>query len=378
MDMGTMRRPVAVCVSLLLTSCTNGGAERTAPASPRPNAIESNGWLITSLPPDCHGIDEPFPEGEVTFAKEGAVYTVREDGVARCLFGDVESHSLSWGALGERALVDGKALSDGSTSPVPIEVRQETWSRPTGKAVIYISHDLEQLLKVELGDKKPRDISFLSEHHDVAYHPAGTHIAVSGIDDAGNYGLYIATNEGREIQLIARGESAGYIDQLSFSHGGRKLFFTADHGSEIHLHQLSLVDGTRSGSMEDALLDVRLKTLVTTTRGINSLVISPFDGAIAYESRCKIHLMADHRGGNAEPVRLPGDRPVRPVGWMPDGKLAYLEFEKRCDETAGDLHLLDPSTTEVEQIVQDVYAAAVRVALPPPPRPPERASGVVA
>src|SRR5688500_335146 len=90
------------------------------------------------------------------------------------------------------------------------------------------------------------DISFLQRHDAVTYHPAGEHIATSGLAADGSYGLHLATNVGGEPMLLARGEAARFITNLYFSENGLWLYYTAKHGPEDwHLHRLLIGQDAR-------------------------------------------------------------------------------------------------------------------------------------
>lgn len=377
--MGVKKIFAGIGAVLVFGACTGDEQPLQRADGPEQGISTEEPWMVASLSDTCRWTAAPSPDGEITFTKEGGLHSVAPDGVVRCLKDGTESHSLAWGPTGDRVLVYGKAEAGKREAIVPGDVREETWSRPTGRAVVYISHDFASLLKVEVGKKRVRDISFLAEHHDVTYHPAGTHLAVSGVAEDGSYGLYLADNEGNDPQLLARGEKAEFISQLSFSHGGRKLYFTADHGDEFHLHELVLVPGRRAGSTDDDVHETRLRTLLESSKAINSVTVSPFSRALAFEVDCRVHVMGmaePEEAGSTQPRPTQG-QPARPIGWMPDGGLVYLTFP-RCDESTGDLYLLEAQQLRARKVVQDVGAAAVRSELPPPPKPPEPADEVVA
>jgi hypothetical protein len=62
--------------------------------------------------------------------------------------------------------------------------------------------------------------------------------------------------------------------------------------------------------------------------------------------------------------------PSEPIGWLPDGRLVFLQAD-RCADKPGKLAIYDDGTVEELSPEFDVGDAAVRAALPPPPKPPE-------
>ncbi|MDH3463336.1 MAG: hypothetical protein OEM32_06920 [Acidimicrobiia bacterium] len=72
---------------------------------------------------------------------------------------------------------------------------------PNRLEVLAISPN--RLWKVGVGDLSEIDITFLSENLDAAYHPAGEHLLAFGTDADGQYGLWLATNQGTDPLLLA-------------------------------------------------------------------------------------------------------------------------------------------------------------------------------
>jgi hypothetical protein len=243
-------------------------------------------------------------------------------------------------------------------------VESISWSRPTGRAIVYVSEG--RLLKVDAFGDKPQDISFLSEHDEVVYHPAGTHIAVTGTADDGTYGLWLATNVGKEPQLLAIGEDALRIFSLSFAHDGTTMYYAAEHEDRYDVHALRLALQDEEGRTRDA----ELTTLDSAAAEMGDVVASAFAaGTIAYSvGSCdegkKIRIWdgsVTELGG--ELARLS----TEPVGWLPGGELVVFARPSGCE---GDGTLYTWEAGEASPLIEGVSAAGIRAVLPPPPPPP--------
>jgi hypothetical protein len=117
-------------------------------------------------------------------------------------------------------------------------------------------------MKVDAFGEEPYDISFLADHDEVVYHPAGTHVATTGTDGDGTYGVWLATNLGEEPQLLAIGEDARRIFSLGFRHDGTTLYYAAEHDDRYDVHALRLALQDPEGNKRGAELD----TLDSATR----------------------------------------------------------------------------------------------------------------
>lgn len=376
-----MRLSALLLVGALLGGCQPSELDQRPPTSGS-SATEPIGAAVQNLPAACRRWQGKPSGAEISFAKDGRLFALDPDSHdVRCI-GRRTSYRMSWGAQGDRLLLTSgrsSVYSDSARHELPGDQRETTWSRPTGTSVVYVSHDFNDLLKEEIGTGEVTDISFLEEHHDVTYHPAGTHIAVSGTR-GGEVGLFLATNEGTEVQQIVRGEEARFIDGLAFSHDGRHLYFRGDHGDHHDLHAVRLATGEQSGDVERELSAGDLKTIDSGDRA-GYFAVSPFSRTrrILYAGGCR-------QGDTEAAVLIRGQRSpleaelgaIDPVGWLPDHSVTFLAYgSERCDESGkGDLYRWHDGT--ITLLVTDVDAAAVRAVLPDPPDPPARSSGVVA
>jgi hypothetical protein len=270
---------------------------------------------------------------------------------------DVGAGTLSWGPQGDRVLVGSleSIFTSGKRVREPRGVLSPAISYPTGRSIVYISAD-HRLRKVPATGGSPIDISFLSRHDEVVYHPAGTHIAVVGKAKDGTYGIWRATNLGKDPQPLTRAETARRLYSLTYNNDGT-LYFAADHRDHFDVHSLRP--------------DNNIDTEYSGQRSVTSIVPSPFDidrlaygtGSCETRTNTRIRLMAVVRnlGG-----RL-GRNSTRPAGWLPDGRLVVLARAHGCDGPA-DVYLWSPKKTT--RVATNAERTAVRAALPPPPPPP--------
>jgi hypothetical protein len=392
-----MRRIVGLLVlSVLVAACT---PEPEPPAdviaSIEPTVEESGSPSPDETPSaddSCDGLGLPPARGQITFLSEGRLIGVSPRGLRRTCLADLNSELLSggpfhnWNAPADRLILAGNLIGpDAAIDPLPPKWHASEWSRPTGASLIRITRD-GRLEKRSLEDGSVTDISFLAHHDDVAYHPAGTHLAVSGEAEDGSYGVYITTNVGTEPQLLARGEESRYVDQLVFSEGGRSLYFVADHGKKVHLHRLSLNPPSEgdTGTVQEVEFDT-----LSVADSISNLVVSPFTppDAIAWTENgdCAAgqpsRLRSEGTGTIAEP-HIPADlmdRSIVPIGFLPSLRLVVHARSTGCSTAQpGEIYVLGRSGAPTFIEDQEVAAASVRLAHGPPPPPPDIEQEVVA
>lgn len=244
--------------------------------------------------------------------------------------------------------------------------------------MVYVTHDYRGLVKQDVATGRVTEISFLPFHFDVAYHPAGTHIAVAGENDRGEVGLFLATNEGTDVQQVVRGERAKHIDGLVFSEDGRRLYFRAQHEDSIDLHWVEIRTGAETADTDSALGAMDLHTIYSGETSAN-FAVSSFTRAprVLYatcagdDRSARVWLGSDERTMDAS---VGG---VAPVGWLPDDSAVFIAYDARCDEFGeGDLYTWKGGVSTL--LVENVDAAAVRAQVPTAPDPPAAAQGVVA
>jgi hypothetical protein len=226
------------------------------------------------------------------------------------------------------------------------------WSYPTGTAVLQIDQD-GHLLRIPSEGGNPLDITFLAHHDTAIYHPAGTHVVSSGRSADGTYGLWLATNRGANMRLLARGETAHLISNLVFT-ANHKLLFVADHGDHKDLHQLDLTN--------ESLVTV---TKIPASDCFTSVVASrlPGGGAAWASGRCgggPVTATAVKTGAFL-PLTGTDMATADPVGFLPDGTLVgrsdrgIITFQDGHTATihtpaseAVSLRVIEPSSPPIE------------------------------
>jgi hypothetical protein len=319
------------------------------------------------------------PEGQITYFEDYELRAAEPTGEQETCLAAVNRRlarsvvSPVWNARGDSVLLGNHALSPSGELTEALTDRERDipqWSRPSGTSVVYLSDGRVMKRSSRGGDAI--DISFLERHDAVTYHPSGTHIATSGEDDNGDFGLYLATNVGTEPQLLASGEAARFIVNLQFTEDGRYLYYSAQHGPrEWHLHRL--------GIGRNAVLE----TLAVAHENFD-YAVSPFKPkAVAwfvsgdcaagetgsFEVRGQtLKLSVDQRSAN-----------VRPVGWLPSGELVVLASTTGCSTAQpGNVYVLSKDQDPILIQEENYGAVSIRAKMPPPPPSPGKEQQVVA
>lgn len=358
----------AFCWLLVAAACTSGDESPGADGESTPPVAG-----VFDLSDDCKGFGRPGAP-QLSFVAEGKLFVARpKQSTARCVLEVESAGDLEWGPGGDRLHFGDLRRYDGEQIfSLDDEPESLAWSRPTGESVVFITD--RRLLKVSAFGDEPTDISFLADHDEVVYHPAGTHLAVTGTDDDGTYGVWLATNVGEEPQLLAVGEDALRIFSLSFEHGGATLYYAAEHDDRYDVHALHLALKDAGGSTRDAELD----TLDSFSGEMADVVVSEFaDRKVAYSvGTCDEGKKTRVWDGEVTELDgLPEGGSTEPVGWFPNGRLVVLVRDSGCTGD-GTLYLWSPR--ETTELVAGVGAVGVRAVLPPPPSPPGSEQQVIA
>lgn len=388
-----MRRALLL-VCVLLSACTSasdpdvpdGIASRDAPSSATPTPRTSTPGAVATLEPedDCAGLGRVPRQGQVTTIEEGQLRAYDPERFSSKCLATVASDNPNfmsdtrpprWSPEGDRVLIGGRAISADGAVTKPLAAGSDLsaeWSRPTGTSVVSVASD-GRLLKQSSFGGRPEDISFLARHDDVAYHPAGLHIATSGLTSDGEYGLYLATNLGTEVELIARGEAARFITNLRFAEDGQSLYYTARHDpTNWHLHRLFI-----GADPFLATLAKQQKDFEYAVSSFNNRLIAWFvPGDCAAGEPGKFKVVGGRLG-----IKIPGDlreRNIHPVGWLRAGQLVVRVASPGCSAPQpGTVYVLSHEAPVV--IDEENYGeVSVRVRRPPPPPPPDEEQDVVA
>ncbi len=316
--MGAVRpsdRAGVVAATLLVMGLTSGcTADRHPSTAASGSATTTTGREVVAAPP-CEGLGTPEAAGAVTFVDGGRLLSVTPSSPPRCLLDGIGSGpALRWNGPADKLILpDGRVLTSGWPADVARgRPSSLTWSYPTGTAVLEVDQD-GHLLRIPSRGGDPLDITFLAHHDAAIYHPAGTHVVSSGRSREGNYGLWVATNRGGDVRLLARGETANAISNLVFT-VNHQLLFVADHGDHKDLHQLELTN--------ERLVTV---TKIPASDCFTSVVASrsPGGGVAWASGRCgggPVTATAV-RTGSLLPLTGTEMAAADPVGFLPDGTL---------------------------------------------------------
>lgn len=356
----TSLAPTTSSTSRSSTTSTLAPTTSSGPTSTLPPVVE--------LPVDGPCAIDVVPDGgEATVLVDGRLYGLGPDGASpRCLVEGIESPDLLWGPLGDRLLAGNVAMT--AEDRLTIEGAESLgWSGPTGTRVIAVSPD--RLWKTSLDDSLETDITFLSENSEFAYHPAGEHLLQIGMSGEGQYGLWLASNEGTDPSLLAFDEEAT-MTEPGWSWLNEPLFIAKHLAGDWHIHRVEL---TPDGGLEGPVV-------VETQTPIDRLMPSPHDPVMlafrlgaSSDDLCSTDATAAVNG-----VDLPApldELTSSPIGWLSVERLLVMAFPEGCDSPT-DLWVFSAgfcpgSVYGAEMLFRGVDGAAAREAYPPPPPPPD-------
>ncbi len=298
---------------------------------------------------------------------DGRLYGLGEDGLSpRCLLEDVISTDIEWGPVGDRVRVGDEVVTDSARLGL-FGVTSLEWTSPTGSRIVGVSPG--RLWKLDLQDATEIDITFLEETDQVSYHPAGLHLLAVGTSFDGQYGMWLATNQGTEPSLLAFDEGAT-LSEPAWTWLGEPLF-VANHSNEgWHLHRVEL---TSDGALEGPVL-------VESETNIDMLKPSSHDpvmlayrvGGVQGESCVEGSHVAVRSVDLPEPLSTITSAPV---GWLSTERLLVLAYPDGCDSPADlwtfSAGLCPGSVYGASMIISGVDGAAARQPDPPPPPPPD-------
>jgi hypothetical protein len=326
------------------------------------------GFPVVALPTDaaCSLGDVPG-SGEATVVVDGRLYGLGASGAdPRCLADGIDTADIEWGPQGDRIRVGARVLT--ATGEVPLPGATEyIWTAPTGSRILAVAPD--RLWKVDLDDLTESDITFLSENDAAAYHPAGEHILVIGTNTEGQYGLWLATNQGGDPLLIAFDELAE-MSVPEWSWLNEPMFIAKHINGPWHIH---LVELSAEGSLEGPVV-------LETDESIDMLLPARHDPIMLAFRSGGVTGVTCVEGSHAGVKGVDLPEPVAsltstPLGWLSAERLLVMTYPNGC-EAPGDLWSFSAgfcpgSVYGVTPIISGIDSAAAREAAPLPPPPPD-------
>jgi hypothetical protein len=224
-------------------------------------------------------------------------------------------------------------------------------------------------LKVSVDDLTEIDITFLGDNIEAAYHPAGENVLVVGTSVDGQYGMWLATNQGEDPLLLAFDELATMYEP-TWTWLGEPIFIAKHVDGPWHIHRVEL---TADGALDGPIV-------LETDQPIDMLRPARYDPImLAYRldgrqgDQC---VEGAHVGVNGIDVPEPvASMTSTPVGWLSTERLLLLTYPNGCDSPA-DLWSFSAgfcpgSVYGVTPVISGVDAAGAREAAPIPPPPPD-------
>jgi hypothetical protein len=309
---------------------------------------------------------EPKATDTVTFVASGHAWALSPSGDhLTCLFEVTDSGPFEWGPLGDRALLGGlevKGVAGGPSRPATKQASATiTWSRPTGKSIVYAPAGSSSLAKVLVDGTRPQDVTPLSSstYLSVTYHPSGEAFAFA-VERGGGESIWMSSNTGKRPNQLVFSKEGTRFGALGFDLDGRHLLYAALHADDHpELHSIDVTDTKQApvlweGPVGWSVMDIQ-PGLVT--------------GTVAWTTgptSCADHVaMARTADGTVRALGGTGS-PTRAVGWL--GPTRLLVATGKCGEPL-DLSVLNVSDGSVTPLVSGVSAAAVRTPVPTPAAP---------
>jgi len=328
-------------------------------ASPPVTTLASGGAL-----PACEPA-VPDASDTVTFVASGFAWALNPSGSKlTCLFAVADAGPFEWGPLGDRALLGGlevKGLAGGpSLAATDQAFAAITWSRPTGKSIVYASDDGTSLQKVQVNGGPNLDVTPLpsSKYLSVTYHPSGEAFAFA-MDQGGAQSILISSNTGKTPGRLVFTEEGTKFGALAFDVNGRHLLYAAQHADDhADLHSIDITDPTKapevwSGPVGRMILDIK--------PGLRSGTVAWTTGTSCADSVA----MAQSPAGTVTAIPE-ASGPTRAVGWLSASQVLVATGD--CDGLL-DLSAVDVAIGSIAPLVLGVDAAAVRTPVPTPPAP---------
>jgi len=308
----------------------------------------------------------PKASATVTFVALGHAWAMSPSGTdLSCLFAVADAGPFAWGPLGDRVLLAGvevKGVAGGpSLAANDVLIATVTWSRPTGKSIVFAPGDGTRLEKAHLDGAPIEDVTPLpsSRYLSVTYHPSGEAFAFA-VARAEGQSIWISSNLGAKPTQMVFSTEGTTFGAMGFDPDGKHLVYAAQHAdNHAELHIIDVTDPTSAPLAWEGPVGRTILDLVPGTR----------TGTVAWTTAttsCADRVAMVRTPAGIATVIPDAGAPTRALGWLSATKL--LVGIGGCDGSLA-LSAVDVSSGSVVPLVSGVATAAARAPVPTPPAP---------
>jgi hypothetical protein len=337
------------------------GCQTVAPdhVPTQPKTVLANGQPLPSGCSAGDGIDGHT----VAFVADGNAWVLDPSTMdVSCVFAAPQPGPFTWNPRGDRALLDGLRIESirghELRSPTLPTSPISAWGHPIGKAVVFVSPNQHQLVKVYPGTQQHDEITPVAgvRYLDVVYHPSGLAIAFI-VDTRKRQEIWLSSNIGRDPVRLVFAVNGTTFGPLAFTTDGTTLLYGAVHADNAPLlHALDLRDPSVNQGLWHGDPGDRI-TSISPQPSLEGDLIAFTLGSSCSDSRAMIF----RRGKEATPL---APAPSRVVGWLDDETV--LVGTGGCT-TAGTTNLSAVNVTQHQDamtpLVSGVEFAAARTPL---------------
>ena len=304
----------------------------------------------------------PQAADTVTFVAEGHAWALSPSGAnLTCLFPVSDAGPFEWGPLGDRVLLGGLEVKGVAGGPSLAASGQTfaaiTWSRPTGKTIVYAPAGDLVLQKVSVDGSPPQDVTPLpgSKYLSVTYHPSGNAYAFA-MEREGAQSIAMSTNTGKTPVQLVFSTVGTKFGAIGFEADGKHLLYAAQHAdNHAEVRRIAVTDTAKAPVMWDGpvgrmVLDIR-PGLQTGTFAWTTGTSCADSTAMAQSPAGTVTALPDAAG------------PTRAVGWLSATQL--LVATGGCSGPL-DLSAVDVVAGSIAPLVSGVSVTAVRTPVPTP------------